>query len=190
MSTGSSRSPPARAGCACSPASRSARGSSRRSSRAGRSISLYRAETELDFQPSTFQQAAGLVAYYNRQKFHFLAVTWDERQGRVLTILSCEGDYPEGRLSFPLGSPIPLDADGPVRLAVSVDHANLQFAYASGGEGEWRNAGPRSTPRSCRMKPEAGSIARSPAPSSAWLHSMSREARSTPTSGISSTRNA
>ena len=42
----------------------------------------YRAETELDFQPSTFQQAAGLVAYYNRQKFHFLAVTWDERLGR------------------------------------------------------------------------------------------------------------
>jgi xylan 1,4-beta-xylosidase len=103
---------------------------------------VYRAETELDFQPSTFQQAAGLVAYYNRQKFHFLAVTWDERLGRTLTILSCEGDFPEGRLSFPLGSAIPLDAMGPVRLAISVDHANLQFAYASGGEGEWRDAGP------------------------------------------------
>ena len=101
----------------------------------------YRAETELDFQPSTFQQAAGLAAYYNRHKFHFLAVTWDERLGRALAILSCEGDFPEGRLSFPLGSPIPLDATGPVRLAVSVDHAKLQFAYASGGE--WRDAGPQ-----------------------------------------------
>ena len=150
----------------------------------------YRAETELDFEPSTFQQAAGLMAYYNRDKFHFLAVTWDEQLGRALTILSCEGDFPEGRLSFPLGSPIPLDAAGPVRLAVAVDHAKLQFAYASGGEGEWRDVGPSSTPRSCRTKPAAASIARSPAHSSAWLRSTFRGARSPPTSGISSTRNA
>src|SRR5271165_6323770 len=100
----------------------------------------YRAETEVDFQPWTFQQAAGLVAYYNRYKFHFLAITCDERLGRALTILSCEGDYPEGRLSFPLGAPIRLDAPGPVGLAASVDRATLQFAYASGGE--WRDAGP------------------------------------------------
>ena len=62
----------------------------------------YRAETEVDFEPWTFQQAAGLTAYYNRHKFHCLAVTWDETLGRCLTILSCEGDFPEGRLSFPL----------------------------------------------------------------------------------------
>ena len=100
----------------------------------------YRAETELDFRPWTFQQAAGLTAYYNRHKFHCLAVTWDERAGRALTILSCEGDYPEGRLSFPLGSPVALDAQGPVRLAVSVDRAKLQFAYALAGG--WRDVGP------------------------------------------------
>jgi xylan 1,4-beta-xylosidase len=73
-------------------------------------------------------------------KFHCLAVTQDEGVGRALTILSCEGDYPEGRLSFPLGSPIALDAEGLVRLAVAVDHAKLQFAYTSGDE--WRDAGP------------------------------------------------
>jgi len=99
----------------------------------------YRAETELEFAPESFQQAAGLTAYYNRYKFHCLAVTWDETLGRCLTILSCEGDYPEGRLSFPLGAAIPL-GEGPVRLAVSVDHAKLQFAYVEGGD--WRDAGP------------------------------------------------
>ena len=67
----------------------------------------YRAETELEFEPSTFQQAAGLAAYYNRQKFHCLAVTWHETLGRALTILSSQGD-PEGRLTFPLASPIAL----------------------------------------------------------------------------------
>ena len=60
----------------------------------------YRAETELEFEPSTFQQAAGLAAYYNRDKFHCLAVTWHETLGRALTILSSQGD-PDGRLTFP-----------------------------------------------------------------------------------------
>ncbi len=101
---------------------------------------VYRAETELDFHPRAFQHAAGLTAYYNRTKFHCLAVGWDEKLGRSLTILSCEGDYPEGRLSFPLDSPIPLGADRPVRLAASVDHASLEFAYAL--DGEWRRVGP------------------------------------------------
>jgi xylan 1,4-beta-xylosidase len=101
----------------------------------------YRAETELDFRPWTFQQAAGLVAYYNRHKFHFLAVTWHETLGRALMILSCEGDYPEGRLSFPLKEPIALDAEGPLRLAVSVADAPLQFAYTVHG-GRWRDIGP------------------------------------------------
>jgi xylan 1,4-beta-xylosidase len=102
---------------------------------------VYRAETELDFRPWSFQQAAGLAAYYNRHKFHCLAVTWDERIGRCLTILSCEGDWLAGRLRFPLARPIPLDGEGSVRLAASVDCAELRFAYAH-GDGEWRDVGP------------------------------------------------
>ena len=101
---------------------------------------VYRAETEVDFQPLSFQQAAGLAAYYNRYKFHFLAVTWHETLGRALTILSCEGDYPEGRLAFPLSPPVALDAAAPVQLALSIDHARLQFSYALSGE--WRDIGP------------------------------------------------
>jgi len=100
----------------------------------------YRAETEVDFRPRTFQQAAGLAAYYNRQKFHFLAVVWHETLGRALTILCCAGDFPEGRLSFPLGAPVGLGAEGPVRLAARVDHARLQFSYAL--RDEWRDVGP------------------------------------------------
>ncbi len=91
----------------------------------------FRAETQLEFSPTSFQQAAGLVLYYNRYKFHFLAITLDERLGRVLTIMSC-ADYPEGRLSFPLAS-IPLRS-GPVRLAANVDRAELRFAYSQGDD--------------------------------------------------------
>ena len=100
---------------------------------------MFRAETEIDFKPDSFQQAAGLTLYYNRFKFHFLAVTHDERFfGRAITIMSCEGDVPQGRLSFPL-PPVALEA-GPVRLRASVDRAKLQFAYAVGET--WRDVGP------------------------------------------------
>ena len=135
---------------------------------------VFRAETEVDFRPWSFQQAAGLTAYYNRYKFHFLAVTWHETLGRALTILSCAGDYPEGQLAFPLSPPVALDAEAPVRLALSVDHARLQFSYAGAANGA--TSGRRSTPRSCRTKREAASIAPSPALSSAWRRSTRRAA--------------
>jgi xylan 1,4-beta-xylosidase len=91
-----------------------------------------RVEAELDFRPVTFQQAAGLTHYYNRHKFHFLAVSHDERRGRVLTIMSCLGDWPDGRLAFPLGDPIALPGDAPVGLAAEIDGASLQFFYRTG----------------------------------------------------------
>lgn len=67
-------------------------------------------------------------------------MTWDEVFGRALTMLSCPGDYPEGRLTFPLEAAIPV-GDGPVKLAVSIDRARLQFSYAL-AEGVWRDVGP------------------------------------------------
>lgn len=100
----------------------------------------YRAETRLAaFDPDTYQQNAGLTTYYNRSKFHFLAVTFEAGLGRVLTILSCPGDWPDGRLSFPLHPPVPLP-DGAVELAVEVDGATQQFFWRAGGE--WTPAGP------------------------------------------------
>jgi xylan 1,4-beta-xylosidase len=99
-----------------------------------------RIETELDFRPETFQQAAGLVHYYNRHKLHFLAVTHDVRLGRVLMIMSCPGDWPDARLSFPLETPIPLPGNEPVGLAAEIDGASLQFSYRNGDD--WKPVGP------------------------------------------------
>ena len=118
----------------------------------------YRAETRLvAFDPDTYQQAAGLTTYYNRRKFHFLAVSHDAALGRVLTLMSCPGDWPDGRLTFPLDRPIPLP-DGPVDLAVEVDGASQQFFWRAGGE--WTPVGPeldasvdlrRGRPRRARL---------------------------------------
>ena len=97
----------------------------------------FRAETVVDFDPITYQQAAGLTHYYNRNKFHFAAVSWHEQRGRVLSIMSCVGDLPDCRLVFaPL---IDLPAKGAVKLAAEVHGASLRFFYDV-GQG-WQPAG-------------------------------------------------
>ncbi|WP_457324108.1 glycoside hydrolase family 43 protein [Roseateles sp. P5_E11] len=100
-----------------------------------------RAETTVAaFSPDTYQQAAGLTHYYNRHKFHALLITWADGLGRVLSILSCPGDWPDNRLQFPLGEPVPLPAEGPVQLAADIDGPHLQF-LADWGQG-WQPVGP------------------------------------------------
>ncbi|TWG65984.1 MULTISPECIES: glycoside hydrolase family 43 protein [unclassified Aminobacter] len=101
----------------------------------------FRAETVVEFTPTSFQQAAGIVHYYNRHKFHFLAITHDARlSGRVLTVMSCPGDWPDGRLTFPMAEPVRLPGDGPVGLAAEVRGAELAFHFAA-VDGEWQQAG-------------------------------------------------
>jgi xylan 1,4-beta-xylosidase len=101
----------------------------------------FRAETVIDFDPQTYQEVAGLTHYYNRYKFHALAVTWHETLGRCLTIQSCPGDYPSGNMQFPTGSGISLP-DGRIHLAAEVDANDLQFFWHAEGESDWKAFGP------------------------------------------------
>jgi xylan 1,4-beta-xylosidase len=101
----------------------------------------FRAETVIEFSPETYQQVAGLTHYYNRFKFHALGVSWHEKLGRVLVIQSCSGDYPAGRLKFPIGSGLSLP-EGRIHLAAEVRDNDLQFFWHEDGETEWRKIGP------------------------------------------------
>jgi xylan 1,4-beta-xylosidase len=98
----------------------------------------YRAETMVTFDPDTYQQMAGLTTYYNRHKFHMIGVTRHETLGLCLAMLSCPGDWPDGRLTFP-ADPVAI-APGPVELAAEVDHATQQFFWRQGGD--WQAFGP------------------------------------------------
>ena len=89
----------------------------------------YDAATTVDFAPDTYQQGAGLVTYYNRHKFHAAVLTHEGGQ-RCLTLISCDGDWPQGRLSHPI-DPVPVP-DGPVRLSVEVRAAHQQFFWEMG----------------------------------------------------------
>ncbi len=100
----------------------------------------YRVETTMDAAPAHYQHAAGITTYYNRHKFHALLISHDPSKGRVLRIESCPGKWPDGELTLPLSDEVALN-DGPVRMAVEVNHAMLQFYFAQGDD-DWTAIGP------------------------------------------------
>ncbi len=102
----------------------------------------FRAETTVEtFDPETYQQAFGLTHYYNRHKFHALVVTRHEKLGRVVTIFSCPGDFPHGRMQFPAGSGVAIP-EGPVELAMQIRDNELQFFWRPTGSNDWQEIGP------------------------------------------------
>lgn len=103
----------------------------------------YRTETVVDAHPQNYQQMAGLIAYYNRCAFHYLALTFDEVSGTCLQVFSCAGDWPIGNLTIPLEQPVAVPADQPIRLRVDVHDCALRFFYAI-GTGAWTRIGPVS----------------------------------------------
>jgi len=91
----------------------------------------YSAATAMDFEPEHFQQAAGLVCYYNASKFHYLMVTHDADLGRVIQAMSALPDQPQSdAFTRPIAIP-----PGPVELRVEVDFERLRFAFRIGGDG-------------------------------------------------------
>jgi xylan 1,4-beta-xylosidase len=92
----------------------------------------YSASTAMEFEPVHFQQAAGLVCYYNSAKFHYLYVSHDEEHGRHLRVMTCTPDSPQSD-AFTAPKKIP---PGRIELRVEVDNERLRFAYRM-GEGSW-----------------------------------------------------
>lgn len=93
----------------------------------------YGAETLLDYRPEHFQQAAGLVCYYNSSKFHYFHVTSDDAGGRMLQVLSM---LPVGDGMSSTTAPIAI-AGGLIALRVEVDHEVLRFGYRLGDGTGW-----------------------------------------------------
>ena len=90
----------------------------------------YHAATTLDFAPETYQQGAGLTTYYDRHRFHAALLT-HEGGRRALTLMSCNSNWPEGTLDFPLSEPV-FVPDGPITLEVEVNRETQQFYWSAG----------------------------------------------------------
>ena len=92
----------------------------------------FTAETKVAFRPDTFQQAAGLVNYYNTENWSALQITWNEEKGRVLDLTTCDNftfDQPlRGREII-----IP-DKVEYVYLRCEVQTSTYQYSYSFDGE--------------------------------------------------------
>lgn len=93
------------------------------------------AETCVEFSPTSFQQMAGIAAYYDTSHWVYLQVSWDEEQGKSLNIMSYDArNYDEA-----LATPIAIGTDK-VFLKVVFKHNNFHFEYAT-TEGDWQAIG-------------------------------------------------
>jgi xylan 1,4-beta-xylosidase len=92
----------------------------------------YTATTRLEFEPADFQQAAGLICYYNSTKIHYLHVTREDGARRLQVMTACP-DTGGCTLEVVVGA-LP---DGAVELRVDVDFDRLRFAWRGAGEGGW-----------------------------------------------------
>lgn len=95
-----------------------------------------RAETCVEFDPESFKQMAGLVAYYDTRNHYYLRITHYEDTGRCIGIIRTDA----GETGEVLEAETRLPAEGPVYLAVTIDHAELQFSYSLDGE-DWTPIG-------------------------------------------------
>ncbi|WP_020208696.1 glycoside hydrolase family 43 protein [Gilvimarinus chinensis] len=96
----------------------------------------FTAETTLDFNPKSFQQMAGLMSFYNTQKFIYLCLTHDESLGRVIEIVMATM---EGKMLYPLGQRIPLPK-GQIRLKIQVEWDQWRGFWAT-ESGNWNSLG-------------------------------------------------
>jgi xylan 1,4-beta-xylosidase len=97
------------------------------------------AETTLKFEPEDIQQFAGLIAYYNRFKFHYLAVTLNDTGSKVLSVISCLDDWPNGNLDI-ADTSVHLAPDATIRLGLDIHARELRFRYAQGNQ-PWQPIG-------------------------------------------------
>jgi xylan 1,4-beta-xylosidase len=101
----------------------------------------YDAETEVEANPENYMQLAGLIAYYNRSAYHYLALTWDDKIGACLHVLTCNGAWPVALTYLCLDDPTPVKPGCPVAMRIEVRETALRFFWRQQGS-EWQRIGP------------------------------------------------
>jgi xylan 1,4-beta-xylosidase len=95
-----------------------------------------RAVTCLEFEPKTFQQTAGLAAFYNTDCFYYLFVSHAEHAEKCLGLMSCE----RGNVTFPIEKEFPLTGWKRIFLKLEIDVMRINFFYSPDGI-NWTRAG-------------------------------------------------
>jgi xylan 1,4-beta-xylosidase len=94
-------------------------------------------ETCLEFSPANFNQAAGLIFWYDTKSHYYLRVTHDEVRGKVLGIVLAD----DGARDEIAESEIAINGWTRCHLRAELDHARLQFSASPDGA-TWQPIGP------------------------------------------------
>ncbi len=95
------------------------------------------ASTCIDYCPDSFQQMAGLTAFYDVSTHYYLCVTWHEKHGRCIKLMAMD----KGVYSEPAGEGIPLEDRERVYLRATFHGAILRFSYSYDSE-SWIDVAP------------------------------------------------
>lgn len=92
----------------------------------------FTAETKVAFNPTTFQQSAGLVNYYNTQNWTSCQMTWHEEKGRILELVACDNFS----FSQPLQGSEVVIPDSAEYVFIRVDVTELTYRYSYSFDGD------------------------------------------------------
>ncbi|ATI80773.1 glycoside hydrolase family 43 protein [Sphingobium yanoikuyae] len=92
----------------------------------------FTATTSLDFTPQSFQQAAGLILYYNSTKYYYLSISM-EAAARELQLMIASPHLAEG-ITMETAAQLP---DGPIELMAQIDGDTLTFSWRAEGDPDW-----------------------------------------------------
>lgn len=93
-------------------------------------------ETCVEFEPTTFNQMAGLVLYYDEADHYYLRISHDEQYGKHLVVIfSNRGVYDE------VSEPVSVGGWERCYLRAAIHDENVQFYYSADGM-DWQSIGP------------------------------------------------
>ena len=90
------------------------------------------ASTVVNFKPDSFQQSAGLVAFYNTDNFYYLFVASTDDARLAIGMMARD----RGQVGYPIEKLVDVSSLDRVYLRVEIDMARLRF-YHSGDGKEW-----------------------------------------------------
>ena len=96
-----------------------------------------RAATRVEFQPSSIQQMAGLIAYYDTRGWYYAHVTIDDDGNRVVRLSQAD----DGTYRDDLTSDLIAPDTGPIDLRLEIDHTSLRFRVRLDPADDWRSLG-------------------------------------------------
>jgi xylan 1,4-beta-xylosidase len=94
------------------------------------------ASTCVEFEPSSFQQLAGLAAFYSTESFYYLYISRADHASKCLGLMKCE----RGVVTYPVEKEFPVEGWKRVFLGLDMDHERLGFRFSPDGK-TWSRIG-------------------------------------------------